>query len=53
MHNIKSPKYSMHFLLMSGLKGRDLAFFVAGTGEGVVWLMAFLNGRPVVVSRRG
>ena len=37
MHNIKSPKYSMHFLLMSGLKGRDLAFFVAGTwgGSGV------------------
>lgn len=21
MHNIKSPKYSMHFLLVSGLKG--------------------------------
>lgn len=27
MHNIKSPKYSMHFLLVSGLKGRDLGLF--------------------------
>lgn len=33
--------------------GPLLAPSVAGTGEGVAWLMAFLNGRPVVVSRRG
>lgn len=33
--------------------GPLLAPSMAGTGEGVAWLMAFLNGRPVVVSRRG